>query len=480
VFFDQDKAERTVKFISLLNHTKGVWYGQPFELLPWQDKIIRDVFGTVKEDGYRQYNTAYVEVPKKNGKSELAAAVALYLTCGDGEWGAEVYGCAADRQQASIVFDVAVDMVEQSPALKKRIKPVLSRKRLVYMPTGSFYQVLSSEAYTKHGFNVHGVVFDELHAQPNRQLYDVMTKGSGDARIQPLFFLITTAGTDRNSICFEVHQKAEDILRGKRMDPTFYPVIYGIEEGEDWLMDRRELDFSGRTQLYYQLYDILYDDIKNGVYKPKELLPTENELIERYGVSRVTVRKAMDMLLNEGIIGKKRGYGSFVLNKKVEQTLNKVLHFSNEMEKRGYKSSSKMLINEKVYANKTIAEALSIAEGTPLLHVNRLRFANNEPMCIESAYLIYDMCPDVLCYDFSEMSLRNFLVERYNIIWKRAHQKMFAVKANARFSKHLNIEEGDPMIYIERISYTQDDQPGEYLQSYYRGDCFYLTADLEA
>ena len=184
-------------------------------MLPWQDKIIRDVFGTVKKDGYRQYNTAYVEVPKKNGKSELAAAVALYLTCGDGEWGAEVYGCAADRQQASIVFDVAVDMVGQSPALKKRIKPVLSRKRLVYMPTGSFYQVLSAEAYTKHGYNVHGLVFDELHAQPNRRLYDVMTKGGGDARKQPLFFLITTAGTDRNSICYEVHQKAEDILREK-------------------------------------------------------------------------------------------------------------------------------------------------------------------------------------------------------------------------------------------------------------------------
>jgi len=232
--FDVVQAERAVQFISLLKHTKGVWYGKPFELLPWQEKLIRDIFGTVKENGYRQYNTAYVEVPKKNGKSELAAAVALYLTCGDGEWGAEVYGCAADRQQASIVFDVAVDMVDQSPALKKRIKPVLSRKRLVYMPTGSFYQVLSSEAYTKHGFNVHGVVFDELHAQPNRQLYDVMTKGSGDARKQPLFFLITTAGTDRNSICYEVHQKAVDILRGKKKDPTFYPVIYSIEDGEDW------------------------------------------------------------------------------------------------------------------------------------------------------------------------------------------------------------------------------------------------------
>lgn len=232
--FDDNKAKRAVKFINNLKHTKGVWHGVPFDLLPWQDKIIQDIFGTVKDDGYRKYNTAYVEIPKKNGKSELAAAIALYLTCGDGEWGAEVYGCAADRQQASIVFDVAVDMVDQSPALKKRIKPILSQKRLVYMPTASFYQVLSAEAFTKHGLNVHGVIFDELHAQPNRQLYDVMTKGSGDARKQPLFFLITTAGTDRNSICWEVHQKADDILRGKKHDPTFYPVIYGIEDSDDW------------------------------------------------------------------------------------------------------------------------------------------------------------------------------------------------------------------------------------------------------
>lgn len=235
--FDEKKAERVVKFINNLKHTKGVWHGVPFDLLPWQDKIIKDIFGNVKDNGFRQYNTAYVEIPKKNGKSEIAAAVALYLTCADNEWGAEVYGCAADRQQASIVFDVAVDMVDQCPALKKRIKPVISQKRLVYIPLGSFYQVLSSEAFSKHGLNVHGVIFDELHAQPNRELYDVMTKGSGDARMQPLFFLITTAGTDRNSICYEVHQKAEDILRGKKHDRTFYPVIYGIKDGEDWSLE---------------------------------------------------------------------------------------------------------------------------------------------------------------------------------------------------------------------------------------------------
>jgi len=232
--YDKDKAQHAVTFINCLKHTKGKWRGVPFELLGWQDKIIRDIYGTVKEDGYRQYNTAYIEIPKKNGKSELAAAVALLMTCGDNEWGAEVYGCASDRQQASIVFDVAVDMVDQCPALKKRIKPVMSVKRLVYYPTNSFYQVLSAEAYTKHGLNVHAVVFDELHAQPNRNLYDVMTKGSGDARTQPLFFLITTAGNDRNSICYEVHQKAKDILSGRKIDPTFYSAIYGIEDTDDW------------------------------------------------------------------------------------------------------------------------------------------------------------------------------------------------------------------------------------------------------
>ena len=232
--YDESKARFAIDFINNLKHTKGQWHGVPFDLLPWQDRIIRDLFGTVKENGYRQYNTAYIEIPKKNGKSELAAAVALLMTCGDGEWGAEVYGCASDRQQASIVFDVAVDMVDQCPALKKRIKPVMSMKRLVYKPTNSYYQVLSAEAYTKHGLNVHSVVFDELHAQPNRELFDVMTKGSGDARKQPLFFLITTAGTDRNSICYEQHQKAQDILEGRKFDPTFYPVIYGIDEGADW------------------------------------------------------------------------------------------------------------------------------------------------------------------------------------------------------------------------------------------------------
>ena len=233
-YYDKDAADYAVNFIECLSHTKGKWSGKPFELIDWQEQIIRDIFGTLKPNGYRQFNTAYIEIPKKMGKSELAAAVALLLCCGDGEERAEVYGCAADRQQASIVFEVAADMVRMSPALSKRVKILSATKRIVFQPTNSFYQVLSAEAYSKHGFNIHGVVFDELHTQPNRKLFDVMTKGSGDARTQPLYFLITTAGSDTKSICYETHQKAKDLLAGRKVDPTFYPVIYGAEESDDW------------------------------------------------------------------------------------------------------------------------------------------------------------------------------------------------------------------------------------------------------
>ena len=232
--YDADAADYAVMFIESLCHTKGTWAKKKFELIDWQEQIIRDVFGTLKANGYRQFNTAYIEIPKKNGKSELAAAVALLLLCGDGEERAEIYGCAADRNQAKIVFDVAVDMVRFCPALEKRVKISASQKTIEYLPTNSKYQVLSADVANKHGFNTHGVIFDELHTQPNRKLYDVMTQGSGDARMQPLYFLITTAGNNTESICYEVHQKALDIIEGRKHDPTFYPVIYGAGMEEDW------------------------------------------------------------------------------------------------------------------------------------------------------------------------------------------------------------------------------------------------------
>ena len=233
--YDKEKADRAVTFIENLCHTKGKWAGKPFLLLPWQEQIVRDLFGIVKEDGKRQFLTAYIEIPKKNGKSELAAAIALYLLYADNEPSAEVYGAACDRNQASIVFDVARQMVEMSPALLRRSKIRSAGKRIINYRNAGFYQVLSAETGTKHGLNVSGLVFDEIHAQPNRKLYDVLTKGSGDAREQPLFFIITTAGNDKNSICYELHAKALDLMQGRKKDSTFYPVVYGLEADEDWM-----------------------------------------------------------------------------------------------------------------------------------------------------------------------------------------------------------------------------------------------------
>ncbi|RRG07453.1 MAG: terminase large subunit [Lactobacillus sp.] len=232
--YDKTKADRAVKFIEMLPHTKGEWEGKPFWLLPWQEQIIRDLFGIVTEDGFRQFRTAYIEIPKKQGKSELAAAIALYLLYADHEPSAEVFSAAADRQQASIVYDVAKRMVEMTPGLGKRSKVMSASKRIVNYSNAGYYQVVSADVGGKHGFSISGLVFDEIHNQPNRKLWDVLTKGSGDARRQPLHVAITTAGTDRNSICFELHTKALDILAGRKNDPTFYPVVYSLPMDEDW------------------------------------------------------------------------------------------------------------------------------------------------------------------------------------------------------------------------------------------------------
>jgi phage terminase large subunit-like protein len=233
--YDEDKADRAVKFVRKLKHTKDPWAGKPFNLLPWQEnEILRPLFGTVDENGHRLYRKCYVEVPKKNGKSELAAAIALYLLIADGEYGAEIYGAACDRGQASIVFDIAATMIDWDPYLKKILKVLESTKRILYPRTRSFYHVLSSDVPTKHGKNIHGCIFDELHVQPNRKLWDVLTEGAGDTRTQPLVFAITTAGYDRNSICWEVHDYARKVKEGIIEDPHFLPVIYGLPKEEDW------------------------------------------------------------------------------------------------------------------------------------------------------------------------------------------------------------------------------------------------------
>lgn len=227
-------AGRAVKFIANLKHHKGEWAGMPFILEPWQrDNIIIPLFGTLNPDGTRQYRYCYIELPRKNGKSTLAAAIALALLFVDGEMGAEIYSAANDRIQASLVFDEAAEMVKQAPALMKRSRILDSQKRIIYYRTRSFYRAISAENYTKYGFNAHGIIYDELHAAPDRELWDVLTTATGSRR-QPLIVAITTAGYDRNSICYEQHDYALKVLNGIIDDPTFLPVIYSAPEDADW------------------------------------------------------------------------------------------------------------------------------------------------------------------------------------------------------------------------------------------------------
>lgn len=230
---NQDLALDRIEFIQLLKHT-GDFTGQPFRMLEWQHDFVWNIYATVKQGGYRQYKYGYLEVPKKNGKTELVAAIALTHLFLDAENG-EIYCCAGDIGQASLTYKAAKKMLEQCPALLKRVKINDSQKTIINKKTGTFIQVLSSEAYTKHGFNPTVVIFDELHAQPNRDLWDIMTFGAGSSRKEPLCLVITTAGDDpdRQSIGWEKHEYARRIRDGEIYDPTWYVRIYGAEEDDD-------------------------------------------------------------------------------------------------------------------------------------------------------------------------------------------------------------------------------------------------------
>ena len=219
------------KFFSKLRHTKGEWAGKPFALEPWQEAIVEKVFGTLKADGTRQYRTVYIEVPRKNGKSTLCAGLGAYLLYSDEEPGAEVYSAAADRDQAAIVFEQAKAMVEGNEELAEFSE--VYRRSIVVPSKGRVWKVLSADAPTKHGLNAHGIIFDELHAQPNRDLWDVLTTSTG-ARRQPLVVAITTAGYDRHSICYQIHDYALKVRDGIITDDTFLPVIFAAGAEDDW------------------------------------------------------------------------------------------------------------------------------------------------------------------------------------------------------------------------------------------------------
>jgi phage terminase large subunit-like protein len=224
---------RKVRLINQLTHTKGPFAGQLFNLRKWQERdIIRPLFKT-RRDGLRVYRTCLLMMPRKNGKTELAAALAVDGLMFDGEQGGEVYSAAADKDQAALVFNVAAQMIRNDSELYAQVEIVDSQKRIVHRKSGSFYRAISAEAFSKHGFNASRVIYDELHAAQSRELWDVLTSSTG-ARAQPLVVAISTAGFDRHSILWELYAHAKKVLENPALDPTFLPILYEAPIGADW------------------------------------------------------------------------------------------------------------------------------------------------------------------------------------------------------------------------------------------------------
>lgn len=231
--FDTARANKVCRFIELLPHIKGPKAGEPIVLEPWQVFILTTVFGWVKADGSRRFRRVYIEVPRGNGKSALSSGVGLYMLCGDGEGGAEVYSFATTRDQAKIVFGDAQNMARRTPGLRTHFGVDVNAHNINVLRTASKFEALSAEGSTLDGLNTHFACVDELHAHKTRAVYDVVETSIGK-RAQSLLWVITTAGSNRAGICYEVRGFVIKVLAGVAKDESQFGIVYGLDEEDDW------------------------------------------------------------------------------------------------------------------------------------------------------------------------------------------------------------------------------------------------------
>lgn len=232
--FSVDAANKAVMFIeNYCTHVKGKkLIGKPFILEDWQKILIGAIFGWMQTDGLRRFRKVYVELPRKNGKSILAASVALYMLLCDGEGGAEVYSAASTREQAKIVFHMAQQMALANPSIRKQIDTKI--KTTIKAPRSfSSYQHVSSDGQAVHGYSAHCVIVDEFHAHKDNSIYEALVTSMG-AREQPLVFIITTAGYDRTTACYHEHVYAKKIAEGVSKNPSYLALLFGAAIEDDW------------------------------------------------------------------------------------------------------------------------------------------------------------------------------------------------------------------------------------------------------
>jgi phage terminase large subunit-like protein len=230
------RAERVLRFISLLKHSKSPYTGLPFELMPWQQDFIQQLYGTLTADGLRQYRQALLYLPRKNGKTALAAALALYHLVADGKPGSEVYLAAGSRDQASICYNQARDFVRSNPTLNGRLRIIEYKKEIHDDKTGSILKALSADGGRTHGLNPTAIIADELHVwqgKRGREMQEALITSFG-AREEPLHLNISTAGYDRTSLFWELYTHAKRVQENPETDPTFLPCLYEADQDDDW------------------------------------------------------------------------------------------------------------------------------------------------------------------------------------------------------------------------------------------------------
>lgn len=233
-YFDREKASRVCEFIELLPHIKGPLAGENITLEPWQVFVLTTIFGWLKRsDGKRRFRRVYIEVPRGNGKSALSSAVGLYMLCADGEGGAECYSLATTRDQAKIVFGDAQAMARRRPQMMKALGVEVIANNINQLKSASKFEALSAESSTLDGLNIHFGCVDELHAHKTRAVYDVVETGTGK-RDQSLLWVITTAGSNRSGVCYEIRTFVTKLLGEIFADESQFGVVYGLDDGDDW------------------------------------------------------------------------------------------------------------------------------------------------------------------------------------------------------------------------------------------------------
>lgn len=227
LYFDANAAKVVIAFFALLKHSKGEWAGRPVMLEPWQKFILWEIFGWKRADGTRRFRTAYNEIARKNGKTTMGAGIGLYLMLSDGEPGAEVYSAATKRDQARLSHAEATRMAKSSPAIRQKVR--VYKDNIHIVDTASKFEPLGADSDTMDGLNVHGAIVDEVHAHKHRDTWDKLETATGSRR-QPLMFAITTAGYDRQSLCFQLHEYTEKVLSGVVEDDSFFGIIYTLDK----------------------------------------------------------------------------------------------------------------------------------------------------------------------------------------------------------------------------------------------------------